>query len=71
MREQRKEGASERPYEGIDSNGTVRVEAVAIDEIAETLPERYHASQTDEGDREDLRYPINVRVACPRKPDHC
>jgi hypothetical protein len=44
MREEGKESARERPYKRIHSNGAVRVEAVAIDEVAETLPERHHAS---------------------------
>lgn len=68
MGKQREEGAEQRPDESINRNGAVRIKTIAIDEIAHALPERHHATETDERSREDLRDPGDVRVAGPSKP---
>lgn len=69
MREQGKEGSSERSDKGVDCNRTVRVEPVTIDQIAHTLPERNHTAEAKEGNRENLWYPGDVWVASPGKPE--
>lgn len=66
-----KEGASKRPNEGVHCDSAVRVKPIAIDEIAQALPERYHTSQPDERNGENLWYPGDIWIACPRKPGHC
>ena len=68
MREQWKESPRERTDERIDCDGAVGVEAVAVDEVAHTLPEGYHAAKTEESDRKHLWYPSDVWVASPGKP---
>jgi hypothetical protein len=69
MCKQRKERSSKRPNESINRNSAVGVEAIAVDKIAHTLPERYHTTEPEERDRKDLRYPANVRIAGPREPE--
>lgn len=71
MRKEGEESARERPYERVYSNGAVRVEAVAVDEVAETLPERHHASEADQCNREHLWHPVDVWVTCPGEPVRC
>jgi len=71
MCEQRKEGACEGPDERVDGDGAVRVESVAVDQIAQTLPEGDHATETDERNGENLRYPCDVWITRPRKPEWC
>lgn len=69
MREQRKESSGERSDEGVDGDGTVRVEAVAVNEVAQTLPEWDHATKAYECNGQYLRYPCDVRIARPREPE--
>lgn len=69
MREQRKERSKQRPNESVDSDGAVGVEAIAVNQIAQSLPERHHAAESNESCRKDLWYPANVRVAGPSEPE--
>ena len=65
MRKQREEGAEEGAYEGIDGDGGIGVEAVAVDQVGHALPERYHAADADEGGREDGGDPGDGWGGCP------
>lgn len=50
MREEREEGACKRPNESVHSNGAVGIKPVAVDQVAQALPERHHAAEADERD---------------------
>ena len=69
MRKQWEERACERANEGIDRDGTVGIEAIAVDEVAHTLPERHHAAKTEESNREHLWHPGDVGTASPGEPE--
>ena len=69
MCKQWKESARERADEGIDRDGAVGIEAIAVDEVAHSLPERHHATKSEKGDGEHLRYPRDVWIASPGEPE--
>lgn len=57
-----KSGCGDRSDEGIDGDGTVGVEAVAIDDVAHALPEGDEAAHADECCGDDLRDPSHVWI---------
>jgi hypothetical protein len=61
-------GAGKRSDKGIDCNGAVGVEPVAVDEVAHALPKRDHAAKSKQGDGKHLWHPCDMRIACPCKP---
>lgn len=68
MREQREKGAEKTSNKRVHGNCGVRIETIAVNEIAHALPERHHATKTYERGCEDLRPRGDVWVGGPSEP---